>query len=345
MTTTHPQLESDLVGGSDLFRLSFAQERIWFLEQLDPGTETFTISTALRAAGPLDVDALRRALGRLIARHETLRTRFVDGPDGPMQEVLPSAEPRLRVVDGDEDALDAAIDAPAANPTFDLTRAPLLDVMVTRAGDRRAVVTVRVHHIICDGPSADILWRDLTALYRAETTGAPIELPELPVQYADYAEWQRDTIDESVLAEQLGFWRAELAGTTGRCELPTDHPRPAVQDNLGSLVQHSIGAERAARLLDVARAEHVSPFMLVLAAYELALLRTTGRADFCVGTSIAGRTQQEVEDVLGCFLNLMPLRSDTIGNPSLRQLLNASVAAACARTPTPICRSNGSSTS
>lgn len=322
MTTTQPQPGHTISDDhGDLFQLSFAQDRIWFLEQLDPGTAAFTLSTALRARGRLDLDALRHAFADLVDRHETLRTRFVTGPDGPQQEVLRSAHVELEIVDGaGSDPVGQAIEE-SYRVRLDLDTAPLLRAKVTRVGIDDAVLVINVHHIICDGRSADILWRDLTSLYRQASLGVDAALPELSVQYADYAEWQRGTVDETVMSEQLDFWRAELRGTTGRCELATDRPRPTVQDNLGAFVEYDLPAARAARLLQITRQEQVSPFMIVLAAYELALTRSSGRADFCVGTSIAGRTQREVEDVLGCFLNLMPVRADTTGNPSLRQLL------------------------
>ena len=323
MTISHPVAGTD-AAGQQSFRLSFAQERIWFLEQLDPGTPIFTVSTALRAAGPLDLGALDRALAALSERHETLRTRFVPGDKGPVQEVLRHAPITVEILDRrGEDLTDlGAMIRDGVNVVFDLAAAPLMKVKLVRLAEDDAVLIVCAHHIICDGPSAGIVWRDLSELYRAAAQGTPPQLPELPVQYADYAEWQRDTADEQVLARELDFWRDELRGTTGRCPLPVDHPRPPVQDNLGDMLAHALPARRAAALLDVCRAEHVSPFMLVLAAYELALTRSSGRADFCVGTSIASRTQRDVEDVLGCFLNLMPVRSDTPGDPTLKDLLH-----------------------
>jgi thioester reductase-like protein len=315
-------------GSADVqtFRLSFAQERIWFLEQLDPGTPLFTVSIALRVAGPLDLAALDRALAGLSERHETLRTRFAPGQNGPVQEVLGSVPITAEVIDR-RDAGLAGEDLQAeirdgVSVAFDLAVAPLMKVRLVRLAEDDAVLIVCAHHIICDGPSADILWRDLSELYRAEVEGLAPQLLELPVQYADYAEWQRDTIDERVLSGQLEFWRRELRGTTGRCPLPLDHPRPRVQDIQGGMLTHALPAGRAAALLAVCRSEQVSPFMLVLAAYELALTRTSGQADFCVGTSIAGRSQRDVEEVLGCFLNLMPFRSDTPGDPTLADLLH-----------------------
>jgi nonribosomal peptide synthetase DhbF len=313
-------------GDAQSFRLSFAQERIWFLEQLDPGTPVFTVSTALRAVGPLDLVALDRALAALSERHETLRTRFVRGEAGPVQEVLGHATITVEILDRrGEDMTEADLQAvirEGVTVAFDLTVAPLMKVRLVRLGEDDAVLIVCAHHIICDGTSAGILWRDLSELYRAAACGTQPRLAELPVQYADYAEWQRDTIDEQVLTSELDFWRDELRGTTGRCSLPLDHPRPPVQDNRGDMLTHALPARRAAALLEVCRAEHVSPFMLVLAAYELALTRSGGRAGFCVGTPIAGRAQRDVQEVLGCFLNLMPVRSDTPGDPTLKDLLS-----------------------
>ena len=323
MTISHP-VTGTPAAGLQCFRLSFAQERIWFLEQLDPGTPVFTVSIALRVAGPLDLGALDRALAALSERHETLRTRFVPGDQGPVQEVLRHAPITVEIVDrrGEDLADVRAMIRAGADVAFDLAVAPLMKVTLVRLAEDDAVLIVCAHHIICDGPSAGILWRDLCELYRAVVQGTQPRLPELPVQYADFAEWQRDIVDEQVLAGEMKFWRGELRGTTGRCPLPLDHPRPPVQDNRGDMLTRTLSARRAAALLDVCRAERVSPFMLVLAAYELALTRSSGRADFCVGTSVANRTQRDVEEVLGCFLNLIPIRSDTPGDPALKDLLH-----------------------
>ncbi|HWB38257.1 MAG TPA: condensation domain-containing protein, partial [Rugosimonospora sp.] len=312
--------------GAQAFRLSFPQERIWFTEQLNPGRAGLTISTALHVHGELDPAAFRAALAALVARHEALRTRFVARRTGPVQEVLPHAEVPFDVVDlRGEPAPDdlSGLLVRHLDTTFDLTAAPLLRARLLRLADGYSVLLLAIHHIICDGLSADILLRDLTALYRAARTGTPADLPELGLQYPDFAEWQRDTIDERVIAAQLDYWERELAGTSGLVDLPTDHPRAAAGDVGGALVSRMLPGSLCARLVEVARQAQASPFMLLLAAYQVVLARTSGRGDFCVGTSIGARSQHELSGVLGCFINLLALRSDTTGDLTLRELLTA----------------------
>ena len=214
MTISNPASQT-----AQLFRMSFAQERMWFLEQLNPGTRLFTVSSALRATGPLDLAALGTALDALSERHETLRTRFVPGEDGPVQEVIDHAPIPVEILDRrGEDLAEADLEAvirDAVDVTFDLSAAPLMKVRLVQLADDDAILAVCTHHIICDGPSAEILWRDLTEFYRAAANGTLPRLPELQVQYADYAERQPYTIDEQATGRELDFWRDELRGTTG----------------------------------------------------------------------------------------------------------------------------------
>ena len=309
------------------FPLSFAQERIWLADQLNPGSTMFTVSTLLHVDGRLDPDGLRRAVAGLVERHEALRTRFRNTADGPVQEVLDRVDAPFDVVDlravAARDAEDELAGLLAAHRTasFDLARAPLLRVRLVLRTEDRAVLLIGMHHIVCDGTSGDILLRDLVELYRAAVHGTEPDLPELPVQYPDFAVWQRETVDERVITEQLDFWRDELHGTDGRLDLPTDRPRTRGGDPGGAVVNRTLPAQTASALLDVARRERASTFMLLLAAYEVVLARTGGHADFCVGTTVAGRTRAEVADVLGCFLNMMALRCDTAGDGTLRELL------------------------
>jgi thioester reductase-like protein len=325
MTSTTPVGTATGEPETVTFPLSFAQERIWLADQLNPGSAMFTVSTVLHVDGSLDPGGLRRAVAALVERHEALRTRFRNTADGPVQEVLDRVDVPFDVRDLREapDAEDELAGLLAAHRTasFDLSRAPLLRVRLVLRTGGRAVLLIGMHHIACDGTSGDILLRDLVELYRAAVRGTEPDLPDLPVQYPDFAVWQRETVDERVITEQLDFWRDELHGTDGRLDLPTDRPRTLGGDPGGAVVHRTLPAEVAAALLDVARAERVSTFMLLLAAYEVVLARTGTHADFCVGTTVAGRTRAEVADVLGCFLNMMALRTDTTGGGTLRELL------------------------
>lgn len=325
MTSTADLTESTVDSRAESFRLSFAQERLWFLEQLDPGTAQFTISSALHVTGRLDVGHLRAAFAALIDRHEVMRTRFVDRGSGPVQEVLDLIEPPLRVVDlSGRSGADAAlreIIAGHSGTGFDLTVAPALRATLVVLGESRSVLLISMHHIVCDGVSAEILLRDLSALYLAAVEGEAAVLPELDIQYGDFAEWQRENVDERLIDEQLGFWSQELRGTDGHLPLPTDRPRPADQDRAGAVTTRTLPAARAAALMALARREGVSPFMLVLAGYELALARVAGLDDFCIGTTVSGRSLEQVTDVFGCFINVIPLRSDVDGSLTFRQLL------------------------
>jgi thioester reductase-like protein len=304
-------MTSSVVVGVETFPLSFAQERLWFSEQLDPGTSQFTISSALHVTGRLDEDRLRSALTRLIGRHEAMRTRFVDRGHGPVQEVLDRIDLPLRVLDlSDRPAALDEIAARHANTGFDLATAPALRITLVQVGGERSVLLVAMHHIICDGVAADILLRDLTAFYTAEAGGPAAELPELEIQYGDFARWQRENIDETLVGTQLEFWSHELSGTDGHLSLPTDRARPPAPDHVGAELTRTLPAEQAAALLELARRESVSPFMLVLAAYELALARASGDRDFCIGTTVGGRSLEQVADVFGCFVNVVPIRSD-----------------------------------
>ena len=324
-------MTSSVVVDVETFPLSFAQERLWFSEQLDPGTSQFTISSALHVTGRLDQDGLRSALARLISRHEAMRTRFVDRGNGPVQEVLDRIDLPLRVIDlTDRPAALDGILGGHANTAFDLATAPALRIALVQLGSDQSVLLIAMHHIICDGVSAEILLRDLTTFYAAEVGGPAPELPELDIQYGDFARWQRENIDETLIGTQLDFWSHELAGTDGHLTLPADRARPSAPDHIGAIVTQTLPAEQAAALLEAARRESVSPFMLVLAGYELALARASGARDFCIGTTVAGRSLEQVADVFGCFVNVVPIRSDLDSAATADELLQR-VRARCLR--------------
>ncbi|NUR31627.1 MAG: thioester reductase domain-containing protein [Catenulispora sp.] len=311
----------------DVFPLSFAQERIWFLEQLDPGSAAFTITAALRVDGRLDAGALDRALNALAGRHEVLRTRFDHDGSAPVQLIAAEAEAVLRVVDVSAlpgDAARAAAEAVAAREaqsSFDLRQGPMMRAGLVRIAADEALLLLVLHHTVCDGWSADLLVRDLVELYRAEVRGTPPDLPELPIQYADFAVWQRETLAESGLDEQLAYWKQALAGVPRVLDLPTDHPRPQEQDFGGAMASRELGADLAGTLIEAARNEGASPFMVLLAAYQAVLARRSGQPTFMIGTPVSGRTRPETAELLGCFINMLALPTDASGDPTMRDLL------------------------
>jgi amino acid adenylation domain-containing protein len=308
------------------FPLSFAQQRLWFLDRLEPGNAAYNIVSALRMRGPLDAAAMERAIATLVDRHESLRTvfRVVDG--SPVQVVVP-ARP-LRVPVEAADAPEAARDAEAlrlvgdelARP-FDLARGPIFRARLLRLGADDHVLLLCMHHIVTDGWSLGVLFRELCALYAAYLEGREAELPALPIQYADYAVWQRGHLQGAVLDEQLGYWRTKLAGAPALLELPLDRPRPAVQTHAGGLLRTVFPPAFGQALRDTARRLESTQFMVALAAFNALLARWSGRDDLVVGTPAANRPRQETEGIVGLFLNTLALRTDLSGDPTFAEMV------------------------
>ena len=307
--------------------LSFGQQRLWFLHRLDPANPTFNLPEGVRLTGPLDVRALQRALAELVRRHEPLRTvlREVDGE--PFQEVTAPLVPPLPCLDltglpgpraADESRRRS--DEIAGLP-FDLTRGPVLRAALVRLAARDHALLLVLHHIVADGWSMSILVRELTALYAAFADGRPSPLPELPIQYADFASWQRSRLRGEALESRLGFWREKLAGAPNTLRLPTDRPRPAIQSYRGASVPVLVDRETAAAFRAMAPRHGVSHFMALVAALGTLLQRATGEDDLLLGAPVAGRSRVEVEGLIGFFVNMLTLRLDLTGDPSFPQLL------------------------
>ncbi|HYH47787.1 MAG TPA: condensation domain-containing protein, partial [Thermoanaerobaculia bacterium] len=306
---------------------SFAQERLWFLDQLAPGNPAYNIAGGVRLTGDLNVAVLAAGLARIVERHEALRTTFgtVAGEGRPVQVIGP-VRAALPVVDlsglrGDvrESEAERLARAEAAQP-FDLARGPLLRCVLLRiGGEHRLLITL--HHIVGDGWSVAVLVRELGELYRAGTVGEPARLPDLPVQYADFAAWQREWLAGDELARQTAYWRDRLAGAPAALDLPADRPRPPVQSRSGAHVSIVLPADLRNRLAALARRRAATPFMVLLAAWNALLLRTTGQDDLVVGTPVAGRTRRETEDLIGFFVNTLPLRADLSGDPNFAAAL------------------------
>ncbi|MEU8262199.1 amino acid adenylation domain-containing protein [Micromonospora sp. NPDC048999] len=295
--------------------LSYAQERVWFMDQLAPGEAAYHIPVPLRVRGPLDVDALRAALAALSARHESLRTRFPADSDGrPTVVVEEFVEVPLTVVDAaDEEAAQALVEAAAAEP-FDLAHGPLLRALLIRLADDDHVLFLGQHHIVGDGWSVDVLLRDLITLYRDG------ELPTLPVQYGDFAVWEAQELDGPQARAHIDYWKQRLAGITP-LELPLDRPRPATQTYRGDFVEFRLDLATTDRLNALTRASGGTLFMTLLAAYQVLLARHAGQDDFAVGASVAGRSAPELENVVGMFINMLPLRAELAGDPTFTELL------------------------
>jgi amino acid adenylation domain-containing protein len=307
--------------------LSFAQERFWYLDRLRPGGAVYNVPLAFRLAGGLDAAALEGALGEIVRRHEALRTRFAEGDGAPFQEVAPAAGPALVRIDLEglppaarEEELRRLTRVTMAEP-FDLSRGPLLRARLARLGAADHALLLCFHHAVLDGWSAGLFNRELSALYAAAREGRPSPLPEPPVQYGDYAAWQRSWLTGEVRSGLLDWWRRELAGACAELELPADRPRPEVQSFRGAVERTALPAGLAAALAELARGETVTPFMVLLAAFQTLVWRLTGEEDFLVGTPSANRPRPELEGVVGLFLETLALRGRLGGDPPFRGLL------------------------
>ncbi|MEV4272491.1 non-ribosomal peptide synthetase/MFS transporter [Micromonospora aurantiaca (nom. illeg.)] len=295
--------------------LSYAQERVWFMDQLAPGEAAYHIAVPLRVRGPLDVDALRAALTALADRHESQRTRFPADADGrPTVVVADTADVPLTVVEApDEAAAQALVDAAAAEP-FDLANGPLLRALLIRLTADDHVLFLAQHHIVGDGWSVDVLLRDLITLYRG---GEP---PALPIQYGDFAVWEAQELDGPQARAHVDYWKQRLAGITP-LELPLDRPRPATQTYRGDFVEFQLDPSATETLNTLTRDSGGTLFMTLLAAYQVLLARHAGQDDFAIGASVAGRSAPELENVVGMFINMLPLRADLADDPTFAELL------------------------
>ena len=322
-TTPLPPLEIEDRDGP--LPLSFAQQRMWFIDRLEPGTSQYNMPVALRLSGALNGPALARAVGALIQRHESLRTTFAPEGASARQVIAPADEYPLpfenvsTADDPEAEALQRARDE--AWTPFDLEHGPLFRAKLLRIGADEHLLVLNMHHAVSDAWSLGILFRELAALYGAFADGLPSPLADLPVQYADFAAWQRAALTGDVLAERLAYWREALAGAPAVLELPTDHPRPAVQTYRGARESVQLDGAMLEAVRGVARREGATVFMTLLAAYQALLGRYSGQDDVVVGTPVAGRTRAETDGVVGLFVNTLALRGDLGGDPSFGALL------------------------
>ncbi|MCL5996769.1 MAG: amino acid adenylation domain-containing protein [Chloroflexi bacterium] len=311
-----------------VFPASFGQQRLWFLDRFEPNSPYYNIPSALRLAGALDVAALERSLNEVVRRHESLRTTFAS-VDGQLMQVI---APRLvlslpvtnleQVPEPEREAEALRVADKEARQPFDLARGPLLRAGLLRLSENEHVALFTMHHIVSDGWSMSIFIGEIATLYQAFTAGQPSPLPDLPIQYADFAQWQRQWLQGEVLQEQLDYWRRQLGGSARPVlELPTDRPRSAVQTSRGATQSSRFSNSLLQALTALSRREGCTLFMTLMAAFQVLLYRHTGQEDICVGTPIANRTRTELEVLIGLFINTLVIRTNLSGSPSFRDLL------------------------
>ena len=317
--------------------LSFAQLRLWVLHQINPRDTSYNEVAPFRVVGTLDVPVLERALAEVFRRHEVLRSAYAQEDGDAVQRVADLAPPALAAEDLsalDADAREAALRERMQREMrtpYDLARGPLLRASLLRMGDEEHVLLIGLHHAVTDGWTRGVLLRELRTLYGAFARGEDSPLPPLPVQYGDFAAWQRQRLEGEALQQRLDWWKQHLAGAPAVLELPSDRPRPAAQSFRGGYQTLRLPMERLEALRALGREEGGTLFMVLMSAFQVLLARWSGQHDLVVGTPVAGRERQEVEGLMGCFVNTLALRGDLSGDPTFRELLRrtreASVAA------------------
>ena len=306
---------------------SFAQERLWFLDQLELGTAAYNLVRAFRVTGPLNVEALTSAFATVIHRHESLRTIFESLEGAARQVVLSDVTVEVPVRDlsslpeGERRSTALRIASEEGKKPFDLTTGPLLRTLLLKLDREQYILVLAMHHIITDGWSISIMFRELTQAYEAFMEKRKLELPALPVQYAEYAEWQREFLGGEVLAKQVSFWKQKLAGAPTILDLPTDHPRPKDHNWQGATEELIFDHQVLVNLKEFAQSEGATLFMVSLAAFEALLWRYTGQDSILVGTPTAARSQIEIENLVGFFVNTLVFRGDLDSKITFRELV------------------------
>ncbi|WAM30052.1 non-ribosomal peptide synthetase [Myxococcus sp. NMCA1] len=313
---------------------SFVQQRLWVMEQLTPDTATYNNPAAVAIDGALDIRAMEQSLLRVVQRHEALRTTFRNEGDLPVQVVHPLKTLELPITDistlpeGERDARARQLANEEAHLPFNLVRGPLFRARLLRLASDRHVLFVTMHHIVSDGWSVGVLVREVAESYEAAVQGREAQRPPPSVQYADYALWQREWMQGPVLESRLNYWREQLAEAPAALELPTDRPRPAVHTYRGALLPVKMPAKLSEAVTALARRQEATPFMVLLATWQLLLSRYSGQQDICVGSPIAGRTRPELEGLIGFFVNTLVFRARMSPELTFRELLAQAKAAA-----------------
>ena len=312
---------------NEAMALSFAQQRLWFFDQLEPGLSAYNIPAAVRLKGSLNLSALEESLNEIVKRHESLRTTFGNSAGRPSQLIAPALTMRLPIIDlsqlpASEQEIEVRrlVTAEAQRP-FDLSRGPLVRGTVLRLGEQEHVGLLTMHHIVSDGWSAGILIREVAELYFAFCAGGESPLASLPIQYADFAAWQRQWLQGDVLENQISYWKRQLAGAPTSIDLPLDRPRPALQTFRGANESQVLPRQLRDGFKRLGREAGTTQFMTYLAAFKALLHRYSGQDDLAIGTPVANRNRLETEGLIGFFVNALVLRTDLSGNPSFRELL------------------------
>ncbi len=310
---------------SGLLPLSFAQQRLWFLDQLVPGNSFYNVSAAVRLCGEINLPALQQAVNEIVRRHEALRTNLVMVAGQPVQKVAPSLSISLPIIDlrqkPERESEARRVATAEFQRAFDLTKDILLRVTLLQLDEAEHVLLLNLHHIVSDGWSIGVLIRELGSLYTAFSLGQSSPLPELPMQYADFAHWQRQWLQGDVLATQLAYWQEQLDDIS-MLNLPTDFPRPAIQTFRGATESLRLPKALSEALIKFSQQSGVTLFITLLAAFQTLLHRYTGQEDIACGVPIANRNRKEIEPLIGFFVNSLVLRTDLSGNPTFRTLLN-----------------------
>ena len=311
---------------SNISPLSFAQQRLWFLDQLEPGV-AYNLPFALRLLGPLDVKRLEQCVNEIIQRHEILRTTFTQVAEQPVQVISPRLILSIPVIDlrersaVEKKAETQRLISQAAWQNFDLSRGPLLSCKVLQLAEQEYVWILTMHHIITDGWSIGLFVRELTQFYEALSQGEQLQSVPLPIQYADFVAWQRKWLTGPILERELSYWKEQLANAPHRLELSTDYPRPAARSFKGGRRSIILSGLKTSALKELAQAEGVTLFMTLLAAYKVLLHHLSNCKDIVVGCLIANRNHLETEDLIGFFVNQLVLRTRLSGDPTFRELL------------------------
>lgn len=319
-------LHEKKAGKPKIYPLSYAQQRLWFLDQMTPGSAFYNVDTAVRLDFPIDVGCLERAINEIVRRHEALRTTFKPVNGKPVQMVAPQLDIALELIDltsqpeeeREKEAMRIATEE--AKRAFDLSRGPLLRTRLIRLGGHNHVFLLTMHHIVSDGWSLNVFSQELADLYDAFSSGRPSPLPDLRTQYPDFALWQRKWLRGGPLESQLSYWKEKLADLPV-LQLPTDRPRPAVPSLAGAFHYFRLSKQLVEALRSLGKQNNATLFMTLLAAFKVLMRRYMGRSDIVVGTPVANRNRSEIEGLIGFFVNMLVLRTDLDGDPTFRDVV------------------------
>ncbi|MBD2592895.1 amino acid adenylation domain-containing protein [Nostoc spongiaeforme FACHB-130] len=318
-----PAVPLNPIPQAEVYPLSFAQQRLWFLDRLQPGNPAYNISLAVNLQGELDIILLEQSLNEIVRRHEALRTTLNVVNGQPVQIITPSLKLFLSVIDDQKNIASSVqqfLTEQSQRP-FDLTKGPLLRAELLRLAPQEHILLLEMHHIISDGWSSEVFLQEIASLYKAFLTGTASSLPEISIQYKDFAHWQRQWLQGEILQTQLSYWKKQLQDIPAALQLPTDRPRPTVQTSNGAQQSLELSEVLINRLKAIAHQKGVTLFMLLLAAFQTFLYRYTGQDDIAVGSPIANRNRNEIKGLIGFFVNTLVLRTDLSGDPNFDELL------------------------